>query len=354
MCTARCLLWQGALFPASTHWEGGRPLFADRIVGSFCCDVSCHCNKLVTIRGHIPLFVTWDEGPALHNFKHWQTSRRPFFTLQIFELKKATATASHCLQCALCWPSLNVSSRTPRLNWASPGRAGITSGHHTIRIQIAGLQHRCDSVVQVLATSTRLFICIWHCSHIHVATRAEGACRQALAQWRMKISRCHSQHIALVDGLHDAQTDCRRVYAQLSTGVILHEAPEVVDARAQWARDMRRLFSPPAMLEGDGRIRQEFFKPKHVRLLCSFFVLARGHLHVYHRIVNALPHYASSVADNPQTTKSTVMRDQVVLVDEKKWGAEERELLYQVIECATIIFIQRALLCAVANNQRLL
>jgi hypothetical protein len=36
------------------------------------------------------------------------------------------------------------------------------------------------------------------------------------------------------------------------------------EERVQWARDMRRLLSPPDMLLADGSVNQEFFKPKKV------------------------------------------------------------------------------------------
>lgn len=55
--------------------------------------------------------------------------------------------------------------------------------------------------------------------------------------------------------------------------------------RLQWVHDMRAAFSPAAMLTDDGDIRQEFFKPK-----------------------------------------------KVVLVDDKKWGNVERDLLYEALE----------------------
>lgn len=65
----------------------------------------------------------------------------------------------------------------------------------------------------------------------------------------------------------------------------LQQAPASGDARLQWVQEMRRHFSPPDMIAEDGSIRQEFFKPKHV-----------------------------------------------MLVDEKRWGPEERDLLYQGLE----------------------
>lgn len=37
---------------------------------------------------------------------------------------------------------------------------------------------------------------------------------------------------------------------------------EQKDKRDEWARHMRRLFSPPLMLNPDGSIDQMFFKPK--------------------------------------------------------------------------------------------
>ncbi|DBB09808.1 hypothetical protein WJX82_006732 [Trebouxia sp. C0006] len=55
--------------------------------------------------------------------------------------------------------------------------------------------------------------------------------------------------------------------------------------RLQWVHDMRAAFSPAAMLTEEGSINQEFFKP----------------------------------------TK-------VVMVDDKKWGDNERDLLYQALE----------------------
>ncbi|KAK9828761.1 hypothetical protein WJX72_001961 [[Myrmecia] bisecta] len=57
------------------------------------------------------------------------------------------------------------------------------------------------------------------------------------------------------------------------------------DARLDWVRSMRRQFSPLEMLNPDGSIHQDFFKPKRV-----------------------------------------------VLVDDKKWGQAERDLLYKGIE----------------------
>ena len=37
-----------------------------------------------------------------------------------------------------------------------------------------------------------------------------------------------------------------------------------VQAQEQWAREMRLNFSPPAMLNEDGAIKQDFFKPAQV------------------------------------------------------------------------------------------
>lgn len=36
------------------------------------------------------------------------------------------------------------------------------------------------------------------------------------------------------------------------------------EARIQWAKDMRKLLSPPNMILEDGSVNQEFFKPKKV------------------------------------------------------------------------------------------
>ncbi|CAL8462744.1 g2277 [Coccomyxa elongata] len=55
--------------------------------------------------------------------------------------------------------------------------------------------------------------------------------------------------------------------------------------RIQWVKDLRRILSPPDMIAEDGSVNQEFFKPK-----------------------------------------------KVVLVDDKKWGSAERDLLYQGLE----------------------
>lgn len=55
--------------------------------------------------------------------------------------------------------------------------------------------------------------------------------------------------------------------------------------RIEYVIDLRRRFSPPGMLNEDGSVKQEFFKPKGV-----------------------------------------------VIVNDKHWGAEERELLYKGLE----------------------
>ena len=62
-------------------------------------------------------------------------------------------------------------------------------------------------------------------------------------------------------------------------------AQSVEDARHAWMLEMRRTFSPPGMLNEDGSINQEFFKPKRV-----------------------------------------------IVVQDRKWGDAERELLYKGLE----------------------
>lgn len=34
------------------------------------------------------------------------------------------------------------------------------------------------------------------------------------------------------------------------------------EQRVQWVRDMRKLLSPPEMIQADGSVNQDFFKPK--------------------------------------------------------------------------------------------
>ena len=42
------------------------------------------------------------------------------------------------------------------------------------------------------------------------------------------------------------------------------------EKRVQWVKDMRKLLSPPEMINPDGSVNQDFFKPKKVQvLLCT-------------------------------------------------------------------------------------
>ena len=43
----------------------------------------------------------------------------------------------------------------------------------------------------------------------------------------------------------------------------------------QWVKDMRKLLSPPEMINEDGTVNQDFFKPKKVFLVSNtaFFAL---------------------------------------------------------------------------------
>eukprot|EP00884_Botryococcus_braunii_P004742 jgi/Botrbrau1/14269/Bobra.0368s0002.1 len=73
--------------------------------------------------------------------------------------------------------------------------------------------------------------------------------------------------------------------AVLTQGREKEVTQEQKDKRDVWVRDLRQLFSPPGMLNDDGSINQQFFKPK-----------------------------------------------QVFLVEERKWGSGERDLLYKGLE----------------------
>ena len=94
--------------------------------------------------------------------------------------------------------------------------------------------------------------------------------------------------------------------------------------RLQWVHDMRSAFSPAAMLAEDGSINQEFFKPSKV---------------IHLAIISAS---CTSVLLAPELH---CLLSQVVLVDDKKWGNNERDLLYQVRlsnlrTCSMVQFLQ--------------
>lgn len=108
-----------------------------------------------------------------------------------------------------------------------------------------------------------------------------------------------------------------RGLALLSTFFTLEQEQEPsTSERLDWVQRMRERFSPPGMLGEGGRINQNFFKPEKARDWCS-----------------APPRYGVTGGSELLNTRPTSL--QIVVLDDKKWGQEERTLLYQVSTCWT-------------------
>lgn len=89
------------------------------------------------------------------------------------------------------------------------------------------------------------------------------------------------------------------------------------DEGAAYARSMRLRFSPPRMVDVDGNIRQDYFRPQKVnrkkrRWTCEG------------RLGEAWTEWLMAMA----TARGT---QQVVVIETKAWGAQERALLYEGI-----------------------
>ena len=85
---------------------------------------------------------------------------------------------------------------------------------------------------------------------------------------------------------------------------------------------MRARFSPPAMLKADASVNQDFFKPRQV----AFVTWTSTSLPIPPPPSPSL--FLTAIDHHGRTMDATPL--QVLLVDNRKWGAKEDDLLYEV------------------------
>ena len=91
---------------------------------------------------------------------------------------------------------------------------------------------------------------------------------------------------------------------------------------------VRRLLSPPEMLNADGTIDQDFFKPKQV---CEEKEERRRERRNESILLNSF-FFFLLLFSKPRPRPKKKNQKQVIIVEDKKWGPAERDALYKGLE----------------------